>query len=241
LSERTFRAAAASVPFGETMTVNGTINRALILLLCALATAAWTWMQFFESRDPAVVAPYILGGAIGGMVVAFVTVFKQHWSPFTAPIYALLEGLFLGGISAMFELRFPGIAMESVALTFGVCLCMLIAYRTGLLRASQKFTVGVIAATGAIALLYLVTMLLGFFGVQVPAIYGSGPVGILFSLAVVVIASLNLILDFSFIEQGASQGAPKYMEWYGAFGLMVTLVWLYLEILRLLAKLRDRR
>jgi uncharacterized YccA/Bax inhibitor family protein len=227
-SGRTFRLASASVPFGETMTVNGTIHRTLILLLCVLATAAWTWTQFFESRDPATVYPYLLGGAIGGMVVGFVTVFKQQWSPFTAPIYALLEGLFLGGISALFELRFPGIALESVALTFGVCFCMLVAYRTGLLRATQKFTLGVIAATGAIMLLYLVTMLLGFFGVQVPAIYGSGPIGILFSLAVVVIASLN-------------QGAPKYMEWYGAFGLMVTLVWLYLEMLRLLAKFRGRR
>ena len=223
------------------MTVEGTITRSFILLLCVLATAAWTWSQFFTTRDPAIVGPYVLGGAIGGFVMALVTVFKKNWSPVTAPIYALLEGLLLGGISAMFELRFPGIAIESVGLTFGTCLCMLVAYRSGLIRATRKFTLGLVAATGGIVLVYVVTMLLGFFGVHVPYIYGSGPIGILFSLAVVVIASLNLVLDFSFIEEGARQGAPKYMEWYGAFGLMVTLIWLYLEMLRLLAKLRDRR
>ena len=223
------------------MTVQGTVTRAFILLLCVLATAAWTWSQFFTTRDPAVVGPYLLGGAVGGFVMALVTVFKKSWAPVTAPIYALLEGLLLGGISAMFELRFPGIAIESVGLTFGACACMLVAYQTGLIRASQKFTMGLVAATGGIALVYLVTMALGFFGVQVPYIYGSGPIGILFSLVVVVIATLNLILDFSLIEDGARQGAPKYMEWYSAFALMVTLIWLYLEMLRLLSKLRDDR
>jgi uncharacterized YccA/Bax inhibitor family protein len=141
----------------------------------------------------------------------------------------------------MLEARFPGIAIESVALTFGTCFCMLLAYRTGIVRASQRFVMGIFAATGGIALVYFVSMLLGLFHVQVPGIFGSGPVGILFSLAVVVIASLNLILDFAVIEDGVSRGAPKYMEWYGAFGLMVTLVWLYLEIIRLVSKLRDDR
>ena len=147
----------------------------------------------------------------------------------------------LGSLSAMLELRFPGIAIESVALTFGTCFCLLMAYRSGLVRATPKFTVGIIAATGGIAIVYFASMILGLFHVQVPGIFGSGPIGILFSLAVVVIAALNLILDFSFIEDGATRGAPKYMEWYSAFGLMVTLVWLYLEIIRLLSKLRDRR
>ncbi len=226
---------------GETMTVEGTVNRTGILLLCALATAFWTWSRFFATRDPATVGPYILGGALGGFVVAMVTAFKKEWSAVTAPVYALLEGLFLGGLSAMLELRFPGIAIESVALTFGTCLCLLLAYRSGLIRATQRFTLGVVAATGGIAVFYLVTMVIGFVGVQMPLIFGNGPVGILFSLFVVVIAALNLILDFNFIEQGAAQGAPKFMEWYAAFGLMVTLVWLYIEILRLMTKLRSRR
>jgi uncharacterized YccA/Bax inhibitor family protein len=223
------------------MTIEGTINRTGILLLCVLATAVFTWNQFFTNRDPAAVMPYVLIGVFGGFIMAMVTVFKKEWSGVTAPIYALLEGLFLGGISATLELRYPGIAVQAVALTFGTCFCLLLAYRSGLIRATQKFTLGIVAATGAIALIYLVSMVIGFFGIQIPYIFGNGPIGILFSLAVVVIAALNLILDFNFIEQGARQGAPKYMEWYAAFGLMVTLIWLYIEIVRLLTKLRDRR
>ena len=224
------------------MTVNGTIHRTGILLLCVLATALWTWTQFFKSTaDAAAIQSYVWIGAIGGFVMAMVTVFKKEWSPVTAPVYALLEGLFLGSVSAVLEFRYPGIAIEAVFLTFGTCFCMLLAYRSGLIRATEKFKIGIVAATGGIAVFYLVSMVLGFFGVQIPVIFGSGLIGIVFSLVVVTIAALNLILDFDFIEQGASRGAPKYMEWYGAFGLMVTLVWLYLEILRLLTKLRDRR
>jgi len=243
LGPGTFTVSGIRAGFGEAMTVNGTIHRTGILLLCAMATALWTWNQFFKTGDAAEIAPYMWGGLIGGFVMALVTVFKKEWSPVTAPIYALLEGCVLGGVSATVESipRFQGIAIEAVALTFGTLFCMLLAYRSGLIRATEKFKVGIFAATGAIALFYLVTMVLGFFHVQVPLVYGSGIIGIGFSLLVVVIAALNLILDFDFIEQGAMRGAPKYMEWYGAFGLMVTLVWLYLEILRLLTKLRDRR
>ncbi len=223
------------------MTVNGTIQKAFILLLCVLATAAWTWGRFLETGDPASIAPYVMGGAIGGFVMALVTIFKKEWAGFTAPIYAILEGLFLGGISATFERRFPGIAMESVALTFGTCMVMLLAYRAGWIRVTEKFTMGLVAATGGIAVVYLSSMVLGMFGVHIPGIFGSGPIGIAFSLVVVGVAAFNLILDFSVIEQGALNGAPKYMEWFGAFGLMVTLIWLYLEMLRLLSKLRDRR
>ncbi len=240
-SGSTFSVPSVGAGFGEAMTINGTIHKTGILLLCVLGTALWTWSKFFTSRDPAAVGPYILVGALGGFVVALVTTFKREWSAVTAPIYALLEGLFLGGLSAILELRFPGIAIEAVALTFGTAFCMLMAYRSGLIRATQKFTMGIAAATGGIALVYVVSMVVGFFGVQVPLIYGNGPVGILFSLVVVVIAALNLILDFSVIEQGAANGAPKYMEWFAAFGLMVTLIWLYLEMIRLLSKLRDRR
>jgi uncharacterized YccA/Bax inhibitor family protein len=236
----TYTVNGVAAGYGPAMTISGTVNKAGILMLCVLATAAWTWNQFL-TNGPSAVGGYTMIGAFGGFIVAMVTVFKKEWSPITAPVYALLEGLFLGSLSAMLELRFPGIAIESVALTFGTCFCLLLAYRSGLIRATQRFTLGIVAATGGIAVIYLLTMVLGFFNVQVPGIYGSGPVGILFSLAVVVIAALNLILDFNFIEEGARRGAPKYMEWYSAFGLMVTLVWLYLEIIRLLSKLRERR
>jgi uncharacterized YccA/Bax inhibitor family protein len=240
-SANAFRAAPGVIGVDQTMTVEGTIHRTLMLLVLVLVGAFWTWSRFFENRDPGAIAPYVLVGVFGGFIVAMVTVFKKQWSPVTAPIYALLEGLFLGGVSAITELRFPGIAIQAVALTFATFLCLLLAYRSGLIRASKKFTMGVVAATGGIAVVYFASMILGFFGVGIPGIFGSGPVGILFSLVVVVVAALNLILDFNFIEQGARQGAPKYMEWFAAFGLMVTLVWLYLEILRLLSKLRERR
>lgn len=236
----TYTVNGVAAGYGPTMTISGTVNKAGILMLCVLATAAWTWNQFF-TNGPAAVGGYTMIGAFGGFIFAMVTIFKKEWSPITAPIYALLEGLFLGSLSAMLELRFRGIAIEAVALTFGTCFCMLIAYRSGLIRPTQRFTMGIVAATGGIALVYFASMILGLFHVQIPGIFGSGPVGILFSLVVVVVAALNLILDFNVIEEGAYRGAPKYMEWYSAFGLMVTLVWLYLEMIRLLSKLRDNR
>ena len=167
---------APSIGYGQSMTVEGTIHRTGILLLCVLATALYTWNQFFTTRNPAAIGPYILVGALGGFAVAMVTVFKKEWSAVTAPVYALLEGLFLGGISAMIELRFPGIAIQAVALTFGTCLCMLLAYRSGLIRPTQKFMVGVVAATGGIAIVYVASMVIGLFGVHIPLIFGGGPV-----------------------------------------------------------------
>ena len=222
------------------MTLNGTVNKTGILLLCAIATAAWTWSLFLPTRDMTEVAPLMLIGLIGGFICAMVTVFKKEWSPVTAPIYALLEGLVLGGLSAVLELRYPGIAIQAVSLTFGTLFVLLFLYRSGVIKVTQKFRLGVVAATGGIFFFYLIQMLLGFFGVQFLSINGAGPIGIGFSLIVVGIAALNLVLDFDFIEQGVQIGAPKYMEWYGAFGIMVTLVWLYLEILRLLSKMRSR-
>ena len=168
------------------------------------------------------------------------TIFKKEWSPITAPLYALLEGLVLGSISSMLEARFPGLPMQAVGLTFGTLIAMLIAYRTGVIRATERFKLGVVAATGGIAVFYLLQFVLGFFGVHFTSINGSGPIGIGFSLIVVVVAALNLVLDFDLIETGARMGAPKYMEWYSAFALMVTLIWLYFEMLRLLTKLRGR-
>ncbi len=222
------------------MTLSGTVNKTGILLLCALATAAWTWDLFDKTHTMAAVGPLLILGGIGGLIVAFVTIFKKEWSPVTAPIYALLEGLVLGGLSAAVDLRYPGIAMEAVGLTFGTLFVLLLAYRSGFIKVTQKFRLGVIAATGGIMIFYFAEMLLGFFGVRFAVINGSGTIGILFSLFVVGIAALNLVLDFDFVEQGARMGVPKYMEWYAAFGIMVTLVWLYLEMLRLLSKLNSR-
>jgi uncharacterized YccA/Bax inhibitor family protein len=239
-AQNTYTVNGVAAGYGPTMTIAGTVNKAGILLLCVCLTAAWTWNQFF-TNGPAAVGGYTMIGAFGGFIAAMVTIFKKEWSPITAPIYALLEGLLLGSLSAMLELRFHGIAIEAVALTFGTCFCMLLAYRTGLIQPTQRFMLGVVAATGGIAVLYFLSMILGLFHIQIPGIFGNGPIGILFSVAVVIVAALNLILDFAVIEEGARRGAPKYMEWYSAFGLMVTLVWLYLEIIRLLSKLRDQR
>jgi uncharacterized YccA/Bax inhibitor family protein len=240
LNDKTF-ATLPGVDVAQAMTVSGTVNKTGILLVLLMLPAVWTWRMFFENPgNPTVVVPWLLGGVFGGFVLAMVTVFKQTWSPVTAPLYALAEGMFLGALSAMLEAQFPGIVIQAVGLTFGVLAALLLAYQSGMVRATENFKLGVVAATGGIVIVYLATLALGFFGVSIPYIHGSGPIGIGFSVFVVIIAALNLVLDFDFIEHGAERGAPKYMEWYGAFGLMVTLVWLYLEILRLLSKLRRR-
>lgn len=222
------------------MSINGTIHKTGILFLCALVTAMWTWNRFYTT-GPEAVDGLIMVGAIGGFIVAMVTVFKKEWAAFTSPVYALQEGLVLGGVSALFELQWPGIAIQAVMLTLGTFLCLLLLYRSGVIRATDKFKAGVFAATGGIAIIYLASFVMGFFGIQIPGIFGSGLIGIGFSLVVVGIAALNLVLDFDFIERGAANGAPKNLEWFAAFGLMVTLIWLYLEMLRLLSKLRNRR
>ena len=237
LKETTFRGLPRAMP-GEAMTLQGTVHKTGIALLILLGAAAFVW-------NTEVFQPFILIGLIGGLVTALVTIFKKTAAPYTTPLYAAFEGLLLGGISKMFEMQYPGIVINAVALTFGTLAALLAAYSTGIIRPSENFKLGIFAATGAIALLYMVSMALGFFGVRVPYIHDSGPIGIAFSVFVVAIAALNLVLDFDFIERGAEAGVPKYMEWVGAFGLLVTLVWLYLEILHLLAKLqgggRDRR
>ena len=224
------------------MTLNGTVNKTGILLLLTVLTAAFSWHASLDANGIPLPAArlYLLGGAIGGFILAMVTIFKQQWAPVTAPLYALVEGLFLGAISAMYEARFDGIVLQAVILTFGTLFALLAAYRSGLIKATENFKLGVVAATGGIALVYLATIVLGLFGINIPYIHDSGLIGIGFSLFVVVVAALNLVLDFDFIESGVDNGAPKYMEWYAAFGLMVTLVWLYLEFLRLLSKLQSR-
>ena len=223
-----------------TMTLNGTANKTGFLLLLCVLTAAFAWNQVeFTEEGPVGAGLYLWGGLIGGLVLAFVTIFKKQWAPITAPLYALVEGFFLGAISAIFNHMYEGIVMQAVMLTFGTLAALLMAYRSGLIKATENFKLGVVAATGGIAVVYLISIVMNMFGSGIPLIHESGIVGIGFSLFVVVIAAMNLVLDFDFIETGVEQGAPKYMEWYGAFGLMVTLVWLYLEFLRLLAKLRD--
>ncbi len=222
------------------MTINGTVNKTAFLLILVLCGAMFSWSRFTGPDSVGTLYPLMIGGALGGFVMALITIFKKQWSAFTAPAYAVLEGLFIGGISAIFELRFPGIVLQAVGLTFGTLGALLLAYRSGLIRATAKFKLGVVAATGGIFLVYLADMVMGFFGHHIGMIQSSSALGIGFSLVVVVIAALNLVLDFDLIETGAAQGAPKYMEWYGGFALVVTLVWLYLEILRLLSKLNSR-
>jgi uncharacterized YccA/Bax inhibitor family protein len=238
LNDQAFRGQYAA--YGDSMTLEGTVNKTGVLLLLAAAAAAWTWHLFTTSQSAASVVPLLWLGTIGGFITALVTVFKKAWSPVTAPAYALLEGLALGGVSAVLNARFPGIAFEAVGLTFGTLFVLLLAYRSGMIRVTQKFRLGVIAATGAIMLFYVVEFLLGFFGIHFFTVNGATPIGIGFSVIIVIVAALNLVLDFDFIESGVRSGAAKYMEWYSAFGLMVTLVWLYLEILRLLTKVRSR-
>jgi uncharacterized YccA/Bax inhibitor family protein len=234
LGDDTFRGATRTG--GATMTLQGAVNKTGISLLIMMVTATFTW----NMENPVLL---MLLGLVGGLVVAFATIFKKEWAPFTTPLYAALEGLVLGGISQMYEQRFEGIVPLAVGLTMGTLGALLLAYTSRLIKVTQNFRLGLFAATGAIGLLYLVSFVLGFFGIRIPLIHESGIVGIGFSVVVVTIAALNLVLDFDFIERGAASGAPKYMEWYAAFGLLVTLVWLYLEILRLLAKLqgKDRR
>ncbi len=227
---------------GNAMTINGTVNRTAILLCLLVLTAVWSWDKSMalglEEIGPMI--PWLAVSGIAGFIVALITIFKKTAAPITAPIYALIEGVFLGVLSAIFEMQFPGIVFQAIVLTFGTLFSLLLAYKSGLIKVTENFRLGIVAATGGIGIIYLMSFVLGFFGINIPYIHGSGLIGIGFSVVVVIIAALNLVLDFDFIEEGAAKGAPKYMEWYAAFGLMVTLIWLYIEILRLLSKLRSR-
>ena len=217
---------------GDLMTLDGAVNKTGISLLILMAAAYYTYSN--------AIMDYILIGFIGGFIVALVTIFKKDWSPITVPIYAVLEGLALGGVSTVYAHEYTGIVQQAIFLTFGIFFTLLFAYKTKVIKPTENFKLGVFAATGGIALIYMISIIMSFFGGEIPMIHDNGPLGIGFSLFVVVIASLNLVMDFDFIEEACENGAPKYMEWYGAFGLLVTLVWLYLEILRLLSKLNSR-
>lgn len=223
-----------------TMTLDGVVLKCLVLLALLVGAGAFGWSATERTETTVELPGWLFVALIGALGVAIATIFRPLWARFTAPVYAVLEGAVLGSISAAYESRFEGIALQAVGLTIGVFVLMLVLYGTGVIRPTQKFRTGVIAATGAVMLVYLVSMVLRIFGTDIPLIHESGPVGILFSLAVVGLASMNLILDFDFIDRGVETGAPKAMEWYAGFGLLVTVVWLYIELLRLLSKLRSR-
>lgn len=233
LTAKTFTSQA---DIGERMTLRGAVNKTFLMLVIVVLGASIAWNEFAATGAPPAWAWW---GSIVGFVLGLVITFRRTSAPTLAPFYALAQGVTLGAISAIFETRYPGIVPQAVGLTFGTLFALLLAYKSGLIRATENFRLGLFAATGGIALLYLVSFVMGFFGRSIPLIHSSGPWGLAFSGVVVAIAAFNLVLDF--IEEGERVGAPKYMEWYAAFGLMVTLIWLYLEILRLLAKSRSRR
>ena len=221
------------LPETQKMTLDGTVNKTGLLLALCFTTAAISWN---------IPNPALMGfGAIGGIVLALITIFRPTSAGITAPLYAASQGLFLGGITVIFEAQYPGIAIQAIGLTFGTLASLLVCYKTGVIKPTENFRLMIVSATAGIALLYIVNIAMMVFGSGggIGFIHSSGTFGIIFSLAVVAIAALNLVLDFDFIEQGSENGLPKHMEWFGAFSLMVTLVWLYLEILRLLAKLRS--
>lgn len=233
LNEKVFKGAAIPAS-GEVMTLEGTVNKTIMSIILTVAAAYWSF------TTPAMAGMY-LPFIIGGLIIAVVVTFKKEWAPVLTPAYAVVEGLAMGTISLFAETMYPGIVFQAVSLTFGVLFCLLMAYKSGLIRATENFKLGVVAATGAIFFVYLISFVMSFFGSSIPFLHSNGLFGIGISAVIVVVAALNLVLDFDFIENAAESGqAPKYMEWYGAFGLLVTLIWLYIEILRLLMKLQSR-
>ena len=239
LAGRIFEKAGSVASGSSVMTINGTINKIGLLLLLVIAAAAYTW-RMVMGADPGRAGTMAITGAIGGFIMALVTVFRPRSSGFTAPVYAILEGLFLGSISAIINAAYPGVAFQAILLTIGTLFTMLFLYRSGRIRATPRFRRGVMMATGAVFFAYLISWIMSLVGMPVGFFHSAGPVGIVINLVIIGIAALNLIMDFDFIERGSQMGAPKYMEWYGAFGLMVTLIWLYIEFLRLLARFAGR-
>ncbi len=248
LSEKIFSRSATEAS-AEVMTVRGAINKFGFLIFMVIGGAAFTWNQYnnqlsIETASHSII-PYLWGGLIGGLICALAIIFKPTWSPYLAPVYGLLEGLFLGSISAVlndaFAEKYPGLVLQAVGLTFGVAIAMFLLYNFRVIRATEKFRSIIISATMGIFIFYLITLVLGLFHVNMPFMYDASPLGIGISLFVIAIAALNLILDFDMIERGAEQGAPKFMEWYGAFGLLVTIIWLYIEILKLLSRIAGSR
>lgn len=239
MSGKIYDRAATLSAESSAMTINGTINKIGLMLLLVIASAAYTW-KMVMGADPGRAGTLAIAGAIGGFITALITVFRPRSSAISAPVYAILEGLFLGAISAIINAQYPGIAFQAVLLTIGTLFTMLFLYRSRRIRATPRFRRGVMMATGAVFFAYLISWIMSLFGMPMGFMHSAGPLGILINLVIIVIAALNLIMDFDFIEKGSQMGAPKYMEWYGAFGLMVTLIWLYIEFLRLLSRFAGR-
>jgi uncharacterized YccA/Bax inhibitor family protein len=233
MTEKAFQQSAGTLAQGgETMTVNGAVNKTLILTGILLLTTVFS----YANPNPIL----MWGGAIGGFIVVIFSVFKPQYSQITAPIYAALEGLFVGGISAAYASVFNGIIFQAVSITMAILFMMLFLYKSGIIKVTKSFRTGVIMATGAVALVYIISMVLRMFGIQIPFLHSGGMIGIGISLVIIGIASLNLLLDFDNFEKGEQYGAPTYMEWFSAMGLLITLIWLYLEVLRLVAMLSGR-
>ncbi|PWT71452.1 MAG: hypothetical protein C5B59_17915 [Bacteroidetes bacterium] len=241
LNEKAFQNTVV-VPGAETMTERGTMNKFFFIFLMMMVSSAFTWRAFNDGKN---VFPWMIGAAIAGFIVAMVISFKREWAPYLTPAYGLLQGVFVGGISAVYNNVFqktaPGIVMQAVLLTFGAVIAMYLLYRFRIIKVTEKFRSIIFIATGGIAIFYVLSIVLRLFGIDIPFIHEGTTLGIVFSLVVIGVAALNLLLDFDMIERGSAMGAPKYMEWFGAFGLLVTIVWLYLEILRLLGKMASRR
>ena len=237
LNSNTFNNSKYNATLGDTerMTLDGTVNKTAISVLLLIISAYYTYLNQSTA--------WVMIGGIGGFITALITVFKKEWSPYTVPVYAILEGLALGGISFVFNSMYDGIVSQAIQLTIGIFCALLFAYKTKIISPTENFKLGIFAATGGIGIVYFISFIMSFFGsgMSILSFNNSSMMSIGFSIFVVIIAALNLVLDFDFIEEGAEKGAPKYMEWYATFGLLVTLIWLYMEILRLLAKLSNRR
>ena len=225
------------------MSVRGTMNKFGFLLLMLMGGATYTW-HLYETFNQSTMNVLMMVGIFGGFACALAISFKPNWAPYLAPLYGLLEGFFVGSISAVlndaFKEKYPGLIMQAVGLTFGVALAMFLLYNFRIIKATEKFKSIIFTATAGIAIFYLISMVMRLFGINMPFLYDSSLLGIGISLFIVAIAALNLILDFDMIEKGSETGAPKFMEWYGAFALMVTIVWLYIEILKLLSRFAKR-
>ncbi len=233
-SEKTFNAQIGA----ETMSVKGTLNKSIFLFLLLLITASLSWR--LASYDPELLPSLMIGAGILGFILAMITIFARKYAKFTAPLYAASQGFFLGAVSLMYSVVYSGIVLQAVLITFAITGVMLFLFRSGIIKVTNKFRSGVIIATGGIAVVYLLSFVLSFFGITIPYLHDGGPISIAISGFIIVIAALNLILDFNFIQEASDKGSPKELEWYAAFGLMLTLIWLYLEILRLLSYLNRR-
>ncbi len=229
-----------AVERSNVMTVEGTATKTAMLVVLLSASAGYVWNELRTAGGLPGVMPYVIGGLVISLIAGIAMCFRPQWSAMLAPVYALAEGAVMGAISAAYETQFQGIVFQAICLTMGTLFSLLTAYRTGIIKATENFKLGVFAATGGIAMLYLVSMVMNMFGFRMPFLHSAGLIGIAINVVVVIVAALNLVLDFDFIEEGAKRGAPKYMEWYASYGLLVTLVWLYVEFLRLLSKLNSR-